>query len=191
MDSATTNTQCLQKNLRGNLSGLLRYSSKLDQMRGPLHTISEGNLVDEYTGDWLVLETPPHDAEDRMQNEKKNALAIDFPEAKNGTTGEEHLRQRMSLGQYMSDSLFSRKQVVSEDPHTLTRRKLYGWVEESQDRRGLRIDMQVLEVARKCYGLKIGLKLGGDCFEHALVERKVWVKGLEEVAGLGPEEETP
>jgi hypothetical protein len=108
MDSATTNTQCLQKNLRGNLSGLLRYSSKLDQMRGPLHTTSEGNLVDEYTGDWLVLETPPHDAEDRMQNEKKNALAIDFPEAK-----EWYDRRRASASAYVARPVYERQLVQS------------------------------------------------------------------------------
>jgi hypothetical protein len=124
-----------------------------------------------------------------MQNEKENAPAIDFPKAKDGAIGGEHLRQRMSLGQYMSDSLFSRKQVDSEDPDTL-KRKLHGWVEDLQDRGESRIDMQVLEVARKYYGLRIEQKLGGDWFEHALVERKFWSRVLEEVTEMGPHEET-
>jgi hypothetical protein len=141
MNSAITNTRCLQKNLPVNVSNLLshllymsltprsassprarlptfmrQYSSKLDQMRGPLRTTSDGNLVYEDTGDWLVLDTPSHDAENPSQKEKKNAPTIDLPEAKNGATGDERPRKRMLFSQYVSHSLFRRKQIVSGDP---------------------------------------------------------------------------
>jgi hypothetical protein len=214
MNSAITNTRCLQKNLSVNVSNLLshllymsltprsassprarlptfmrQYSSKLDQMRGPLRTTSDGNLVYENTGDWLVLDTPSHDAENPSQKEKKNAPTIDLPEVKNGATGDERPRKRMLFSQYVSHSLFRRKQVVSGDPDTLMR-KLHGWVEDLQDRGESKVDMQVLEMARRYYGFKIAQMLGGDWFEHALVNQKFWSRVLEEVARMGLDETT-
>jgi hypothetical protein len=66
-----------------------QYSSKLDQVRGPLRTTSDGNLVGEDTGDWLVLDTPPHDAESLIRREKEGP-SVSLPEAKNGATGLEN-----------------------------------------------------------------------------------------------------
>jgi hypothetical protein len=172
---------------------LRQYSSKLDDQRGPLRTTSDGNLVDEDTGDWLVLDTPPHGAEDDMQKATKNAPVIDLPEAKNGATGNVHPRKRMSLAQYVSSKLLRgshREPVVGEDPETAARRKLHDSVMEWRNSGEVKVNMQVLEDVRKLYALEIGQKLGGDWFEHAFVERKFWLRLLEEVAEMGPGEET-
>jgi hypothetical protein len=172
---------------------LRQYSSKLDDLRGPLRTTSDGNLVDEDTGDWLVLDTPSHDAEDRIQKATKNAFAIDLPEAKNGATGNVHPRKRMSLAQYVSSKLLRgshREPVVGEDPETAARRKLHDSVMEWRNSGEVKVSMQVLEDVRKLYALEIGQKLGGDWFEHAFVERKFWLRLLEEVAEMGPGGET-
>jgi hypothetical protein len=172
---------------------LRQYSSKLDDLRGPLRTTSDGNLVDEDTGDWLVLDTPSHDAEDRIQKATKDVPAIDLPEAKNGATGNVHPRKRMSLGQYVSSQWLrgnGRTPVAEEDPETAARRRLHNSITAGRSSGELKVNMQVLEEVRKLYTLEIGPKLGGDWFEHALVERKFWLRLLEEVAEMGPGEET-
>jgi hypothetical protein len=53
----------------------------------------------------------------------------------------------------------SAEQVVSEDPETLTRKQLHDWIEELQDRGESKNDMQVLDVTRKYYDLKLGRSL--------------------------------
>ncbi|KAI8943419.1 hypothetical protein NX059_001431 [Plenodomus lindquistii] len=78
------------------------YHSSLDISRGPLRTTSDGNLISEASGDWLLLETPPHDREDRRLEEAKvNVPAIGLPEAKNGATGLESARSRDGVGKMM------------------------------------------------------------------------------------------
>jgi hypothetical protein len=67
-----------------------------------LRTTSNGNLVNEDTGDWLVLRTPPHDWEDLeivMKNkEVAKGPSIGLPESENRTTGLDGPRAHESLG---------------------------------------------------------------------------------------------
>lgn len=55
--------------------GIQHYSSKLDQSKGPLRTTADGDLMEDDTGDWLVLDTPPNHTEDRkaLQQSAKKA----------------------------------------------------------------------------------------------------------------------
>jgi len=80
------------------------YTSLLDSTHGPLRTTSDGNLVEEDSGDWLVLATPPHSQSARnfavtkcSRADAKTLPAIGLPESKNGATGLDDPRARKSL----------------------------------------------------------------------------------------------
>jgi len=80
------------------------YTSLLDSTHGPLRTTSDGNLVEEESGDWLVLATPPHSRSDRdlaiekcSRADAEKLPAIGLPESKNGATGLDDPRARKSL----------------------------------------------------------------------------------------------
>ncbi|CBX96765.1 predicted protein [Plenodomus lingam JN3] len=72
-----------------------QYHSALDISHGPLRTTSDGNLIVEESGDWVLLDTPPHDRQNHeIKVSRRNIPAIDLPEAKNGATGLEDARSR-------------------------------------------------------------------------------------------------
>lgn len=66
---------------------LREYLSLLDETCGPLRTTTDGNLLEEDTGDWLLLDTPPHDVQGKeMEKAKSKGPALSLPESKNGAT---------------------------------------------------------------------------------------------------------
>ena len=80
------------------------YTSLLDSTHGPLRTTSDGNLVEEESGDWLVLDTPPNSQSDGnlaiekcSRGDAEKLPAIGLPESKNGATGLDDPRARKSL----------------------------------------------------------------------------------------------
>ncbi|RMZ67250.1 hypothetical protein GMOD_00001148 [Pyrenophora seminiperda CCB06] len=85
------------------------WSSILDQTRGPLRTTSDGNLIEEESGDWLILATPPHSRDDRelaLQKHPNKAVkipAIGLPESKNGATGLDDPRTRKPLARILKN----------------------------------------------------------------------------------------
>ncbi|KAF2243501.1 hypothetical protein BU26DRAFT_466178 [Trematosphaeria pertusa] len=93
----------------------MQYTSALDKTRGPLRTTSDGNLIAEDTGDWLLLDTPPHDAEDRVDLAAKantarrrssaNGPVIGMPEAKNGATGLDDPRRRKPVARVLRNRI--------------------------------------------------------------------------------------
>jgi hypothetical protein len=122
---------------------LRQYSSKLDQVRGPLRTTSDGKLVGEDTGDWLVLDTPPHDAENLLRNETK-APSISLPEAKNGATGLENSRARDPLGRILREGLSSRLRRTSANgtyTEVPAQSKVHADVEQVQEKREGGVDV--------------------------------------------------
>jgi hypothetical protein len=56
-----------------------RYTSPLDETRVLLRTTSDGNLLEEESGDWLVLDKPPHDAEDRELESQSPTQVSKYP----------------------------------------------------------------------------------------------------------------
>ncbi|KAH7073843.1 hypothetical protein BKA63DRAFT_491800 [Paraphoma chrysanthemicola] len=174
------------------------YTSKLDQHNISLRTTSDGNLVDEDTGGWLILETPPHDKEDReivfkSKTEAKGPL-IGLPESKNGATGLDHPRARKPLGRLLRNKWhhFDRLSPENEHPQTLAREQLQRDVSTLLQHANPAVDIGVLSEIQMHHGQRIGKKVGGDCFEHALNDRDFWqhvlVEALETDKGqLGAE----
>jgi hypothetical protein len=128
-----------------------RYSSRLDATRGALRTTSDGNLISEVTVDYVLLETPAHDQEDRemrMQKEKKIAKGptISLPEAKNGATGLDNSRKPKTLVRVLlnifSGSSHPPKEV--EDPATRAKRDLRSELLARQDEKE-KTDLRILE----------------------------------------------
>ncbi|KAI1522384.1 Atrophin-1 multi-domain protein, partial [Pyrenophora tritici-repentis] len=83
------------------------YASVLDTTRGPLRTTSDGNLIAEVSGDWLVLATPPHSADDRelaLLKKPQPATKLPtlwMPECKNGATAFDNPRTRKPLARLL------------------------------------------------------------------------------------------
>lgn len=159
-----------------------RYSSKLDATHGALRTTSDGNLVDEDTGDWLLIDTPPHDQEDRemtMQIDKKIAKgpAISLPEAKNGATGLNNPRTRKPFMRLLRNKILGSDRPAQEfeDPAVLAKRILRSEILARQDEKE-GIDMRILEKTRMCYDKEMSERLGTDWFEHALVKHDFWLQ---------------
>ncbi|KAF2031574.1 hypothetical protein EK21DRAFT_38043, partial [Setomelanomma holmii] len=153
------------------------FSSKLDQSNTPLRTTSDGKLIDEDTGDWLVLDTPPHDSEDReiaWKNKKvTRGPLIGLPESKNGATGLDDPRARKPLARLLRNKWhgFDRLPAHEEDPEILERKKLRAEIMQYLRQENLRVpkvDMRLLSEVQKYYTAPLGQKIGGDWFEHAL-----------------------
>lgn len=152
---------------------LRQYSSKLDQTRGPLGTTTDGNLIDEDTGDWLVLDTPPHDDEDKdAKKARAQGPAIGLPESKNGATGLDNPRARKSLMRLLRNRVSGsdRLPLKREDAEGIARRELRTLMEEVREKNEEKVDMNILTEIQKHYGLQMGQSLGGDWFEHALID---------------------
>jgi hypothetical protein len=49
-----------------------RYSARLDDTEGLLRTTMDGNLVDDETGYWLLLDTPPHESKIGKSRSRKS-----------------------------------------------------------------------------------------------------------------------
>jgi hypothetical protein len=62
--------------------GAMYTASALDKKRGPLRTTSDGNLIEEETGDWLFLDT-----KEVGQRPSPRRAREGLPEAKNGANG--------------------------------------------------------------------------------------------------------
>jgi hypothetical protein len=163
-----------------------RYSSKLDATYGALRTTSDGNLLDEDTGDWLILDTPPHSQEDRdiaAQKDKnqKNTPAISLPEAKNGATGLDNPRARKPLVRLLWNKLTGSDrapQEEAEDVGVVAKRRLRDEMVEVRKVEG-KMDMRVLVGIQKHYASDVEQSLGGDWFEHALVDQEFWLQVLD------------
>jgi hypothetical protein len=171
-----------------------QYSFKLDATKGPLRTTVDGDLMEEDTGDWLVLDTPPHHAKDReltLQSDKQatNSFTIGLLEAKNGATGLDNLRARKSLMRLLRNKLhgLDRPPVEEESPEVLARRKLQHEVKEIRESNSPKADMIVLSKIRENYTLELGPSLGGDWFEHAMMDEKFWLLVLDRVLELDTE----
>ena len=169
-----------------------RYSSKLDATQGALRTTSDGNLFSETTGDYVILNTPPHDREDRemaLQKSKQVARgpAIGLPEAKNGATAFDDPRARKPFLRVLRNKLSGsdRPPPDTEDPAVVERRKLHSDITQVQEKPG-KADTKILGEIQKHYALVIGQSLGGDWFEHALIEHKFWLQVLEKVLEQDP-----
>ncbi|KAF2826326.1 hypothetical protein CC86DRAFT_417410, partial [Ophiobolus disseminans] len=156
-------------------------------------TTSDGNLVNEDTGDWLVLATHPHDTEHREIAAQKGRIipqgpVISLPEAKNGATGLDNPRARKPLMRLLRNKFSGsdRPLTEAEDPVVLARKKLRS---DFADRRakGGKVDTKVLGEIQNHYALQIGQSLRGDWFEHALVEHEFWLELLDKVSKMGPE----
>lgn len=184
---------------------LRQYSSKLDELQGPLRTTSDGNLIDEDTGDWLILDTPPHDDGDK-EMEKKKGPAIGLPESKNGATGLDNPRARKPLMRLLRNrfSGSDRLPVEQEGPEVVAKRKFNEQLKEAREQKGDKVDMNILTEIQKHYGSQIGQSLGGDWFEvrfrcarctcetlltfhalkHALVDAKFWRTVLDKASSM-------
>lgn len=159
------------------------FSSKLDQTQGALRTTSDGNLVDEDTGDWLVLDTPAHEPE--ITSSKGRTISL--PESKNGATGLDNPRTRKSLVRLLRNKILGSDclQPEEEDPEIVTRKKLLEDVGQIREGASARVDMRLLCEVQKVYGDKMGQDLGGDWFEHALIDEEFRGKVLEKVLEVG------
>jgi hypothetical protein len=156
-----------------------QYSSKLDQLRGSLRTATDGNLLNGDTGDWLLLNTPPHHTETRLQSNRKSP-AISLPEAQNGA--------RTSFSRLLRNKVFSSSHstsTVKTNLEMLAKTKLHTEIRQSREKGDAKVDMQVLEEVSKYYGLQIGQRLSGDWFEHVLVDGKFWLRVLEDATEMG------
>ena len=136
-----------------------QYSSKLDATQGALRTASDGNLVSETTGDYIVLTTPPHDQEDReiaQQKSKKTSKGpaiIGLPEAKNGATALDDPCARKPFLKILRNrfSGSSRPPVDVEDPEVVARRKLRARVVQQREKAG-KVDVKILGEIQKYHG---------------------------------------
>lgn len=111
---------------------IYHYSSRLDITQGALRTTTDGNLLGEDTGDWLMLETPPHNEEDQeiaKQRDEKAAERppISLPEAKNGATGLDNPRARKPLFRLLRNKLSGsdRPPAEKEDPKIKAKKQLH------------------------------------------------------------------
>jgi hypothetical protein len=163
-----------------------RYCSRLDVTHGALRTTSDGNLLDEDTGDWLILDTPPHSQEDRdiaAQKDKSvgKGPVISLPEAKNGATGLDNPRARKPLARLLWNKLTGSDrapQEEAEDVVVVAKRRLKDEMVEVRKMEG-KMDMRMLVQIQNHFALDVGPSLGGDWFEHALVEHEFWLQVLD------------
>lgn len=161
---------------------LRQYSSKLDETRGPLRTTADGNLIDEDTGDWLILDTPPHDDENKDAGKgKAPGPAIGLPESKNGATGLDNPRARKPLMRLLRNrfSGSDRLPVEQENAEVMAKRKFHAEMKEVREKNGKKVDLNILVQIQKHYAPQIGQILGGDWFEHALMDVKFWTTVLD------------
>ncbi|KAH7411929.1 hypothetical protein DE146DRAFT_751076 [Phaeosphaeria sp. MPI-PUGE-AT-0046c] len=169
---------------------LRQYSSQLDETRGPLRTTADGNLLNEDTGDWLLLDTPPHDDIDQDMNKARpKGPAISLPESKNGATGLDNPRARKPLMRLLRNKLSGSDRLPAdcEDAEDLTRRKLRAEMDEARKKDENKVQMKILMEIQKHYGLQIGQYVGKDWFEHALIDAKYWKMVLDKASELGGE----
>ncbi|KAH5116312.1 hypothetical protein HBH71_121140 [Parastagonospora nodorum] len=175
--------------------GIQHYSSKLDHEKGPLRTTTDGDLKEDGTGDWLVLDTPPHDMEDRKalrKSDKKvtNSPVIGLPEAKNGATGLDDPRARKPIMRYLRNKFygFDRAPVAKgENPDVVARRELRSRLTDIRGRNAVEADMMVLGKIREQYPLQLCQSFGGDWLEHSMEDEKFWRSVLDKVLELGTE----
>ncbi|KAH7089597.1 hypothetical protein FB567DRAFT_590407 [Paraphoma chrysanthemicola] len=157
------------------------YTSKLDQYNVSLRTTSDGNLVNEDTGDWL-------------NKTAAKGPSIGLPESKNGATGLDPPRARKPLGRLLRNKWhhFDRLPPENEHPQTLGQERLQRDVSALLQQANPAVDIGVLSEIQMHHGQRIGKKFGGDWFEHALNDRDFWqhvlVEALETHKGqLGAE----
>ena len=167
------------------------YSSKLDNTQGPLRTTSDGNLIDESTGDWLVLDTPPHDREDRevaLQHGQSRAMrpAVGLPESKNGATGLDDPRARKSIARLIKNKISGSNRPPMEGVDSAVSEKKAVQVRAARQYRSKveKVEMRLLGDMRHWFGAEIAKELGGDWFEHALIDGAFWLQVLEKVSSL-------
>ncbi|KAH8726120.1 hypothetical protein GQ44DRAFT_759126 [Phaeosphaeriaceae sp. PMI808] len=158
-----------------------QYSSVLDHTKGPLRTTADGNLIQEESGDWLVLEEPPHNLEDRIIALKKDkgaakgpakGPAIGLPESKNGANGLDNPRTSAPMARILRNRLSKsiRKLDDKAKLDLLAKKKLRSEIIIQQYQPIGTTDLKVLEKIRENYGLRISQCLGGDWFKRSLLD---------------------
>ena len=159
------------------------FASKLDQTQGALRTTSDGNLIDEDTGDWLVLDTPAHEPEITSLK----GPTIGLPESKNGATGLDNPRARKSLVRLLRNKILGSDRLPpeEEDPEVVARKKLLEEIGQIREGASGKVDMSLLGEVQKHYGDNMGHCLGGDWFEHALVDEEFRGRVLDKVLEIG------
>ncbi|KAF1938835.1 hypothetical protein EJ02DRAFT_436812 [Clathrospora elynae] len=168
-----------------------RYSSKLDESHGPLRTTSDGNLIEEESGDWLVLDTSPHGQEGRnigLQKDRKASMSptIGLPESKNGATGLDDPRARKPLARLIKNRWTGSDRLPAEgkDPVVTARKEIQATATQEHRQPSEKVDMVLLGKIQRNFGEEMAREFCGDWFEHALVDRAFWLLLLKEVSDL-------
>jgi hypothetical protein len=173
---------------------LLHCSSRLDASGGPLHSTSDGNLVREETGDWLALDTPPHNVEGReiaIEKDKKASRgpSLTVPKAKNGATALDDPRARKPIARLIRNKLSGsdRPPIDTEDTTLAVKETLRTEIAAQKEMNEQKVHMSVMEEVKKYYGVRIARQLGGDWFEHALVDGEFCLQVLDRVMAIDEE----
>lgn len=189
----TISTDISSPRRRRLLGSLDSQIARLDEIHGPLRTTGDGNLVQETTGDFVILSAPPHSAEDLAIAIEKNKHAaqgpkIILPEAKNGATGLDDPRSRKPLSRVLRNVFTGSNHPPKEDEvktvEDAVKQEARSELASMREQPGKKIDMGVLGRLQKACGPKVAAKLGGDWYEHCLCDRAFSTKVLDLVANL-------
>ncbi|CAE7195187.1 hypothetical protein PTNB73_08484 [Pyrenophora teres f. teres] len=168
------------------------YASVLDSTRGPLRTTSDGNLLEEESGDWLILATPPHSADDRelalLQTSKPTTKlpVLWMPECKNGATAFDNPRTRKPLARLLRNKWTGSDRSPAVEPKT-NREELREEAARALVGKGERVDEVLLGRIRENFDTEMKVELGRHWYERAVVGYVSREEVLRVVAGLETE----
>jgi hypothetical protein len=174
---------------RSRLPDSARYhASKLDKSQGPLRSTSDGNLIEEETGDWIILDTPPHSEEDRGIALAKNKSArkgpsLTLPESKNGATGLDNPRARKPIRRLIRNKLSGsdRPPTDTEDTTGTGKETLQPETSEQSKNSDHGANMPMMGEIKQYYGERIAQELGSDWLEHALADGEFYLQVLNKI----------
>jgi hypothetical protein len=172
----------------------LEIPSQRPRPKRPLRTTADRGLIEEDTGDWLVLDTPPCNSKDgkiSLQSDQKPATAkspaIGLPEAKNGATGLDNPRTRKPIMRLLRNKFYGldRPSVKGEEnSQVVSKKKLCNEIKELREKGVRKADMMTLNMIREYCTMQRSKSLGGDWFERAMTDNKFWLLVLEKVSEL-------
>ncbi|EDU46613.1 conserved hypothetical protein [Pyrenophora tritici-repentis Pt-1C-BFP] len=168
------------------------YASVLDTTRGPLRTTSDGNLIAEVSGDWLVLATPPHSADDRelaLLKKPQPATKLPtlwMPECKNGATAFDNPRTRKPLARLLRNKWTGSDRPPAVEPKT-NREEVREEAAKALVGKGERVDEGLLGRIKEEFDTQMREELGIHWYERAVVGLVSREEVLRVVAGLGME----
>lgn len=180
------------KSPRSRLSDIIyQYSSLLDESRGPLRTTADGNLIKEDSGDWLLLDTPPYDLEDRQLASKDTTKAtktpaIGLPESKNGATGFDDPRARKPLARLIKNKWTGSDRLFARDPEmaSLSRPQVQRKAKDALASLGEKANLELLDEIRHVFGKEMIQFMGDNWYRHVQIDIAYWDEMLQAITEM-------